>query len=173
MDPSAHPPVEPRRSAEAPSGQCSNIVPHAPICAHLRPIRVSEAPQIAPKSAKPQIGNGTKRNGMEHFFAWAPWFTPLTAAPKAPSPGGARRRRLSGSRPRLPLTPARPPVPPSDAGCHDPPTPHRRRALRVRGRAGKLRLCPPLAVVEYGCRRPRMVRGLVLQEGNQGGDCDG
>ena len=39
----------------------------------MRPIRVSEAPQNAPNSGNPQIGNGTKWNGMEHFFAWDPW----------------------------------------------------------------------------------------------------
>ena len=147
-----------------------------PISFHIRPFAPHSCLRSAPKRTHQRESSDRKRNNMEQngtLFRLGSLVHPPDSGPESAFPGG--RKETPAIRIAAPAAShsTRPPVPQSDTACHDAPTPHRRRALRVRGRAGTLRLCPPLAVVEYGRRRPRMVRGLVLQEGNQGGDCDG
>ena len=140
-----------------------------PISFHIRPFAPHSCLRSAPKRTQQRESSDRKRNNTERngtLFRLGTLLHPPDSGPESAFPGGRIAAPAASHS-------TRPPVPQSDTACHDAPTPHRRRALRVRGRAGTLRLCPPLAVVEYGRRRPRMVRGLVLQEGNQGGDCDG
>ena len=147
-----------------------------PISFHIRPFAPHSCLRSAPKRTQQRESSDrtTEQYGTE-WNTFSPGLpgSPPDSGPESAFPGGHKGAPAIGIAAPAASHSTRPPVPQSDTACHDAPTPHRRRALRVRGRAGTLRLCPPLAVVEYGRRRPRMVRGLVLQEGNQGGDCDG